>query len=141
MINCFRESIFEAAKKYSNVVLLTTDDLYDKDFGKFFHDRQQNLGHSMANVLAAAVGFVAGTKMPIILFKSEDLLSGMDQLKRLIVDSNLNVKLVGVGKSDNSALLKAMGGIDLCVPENEKNLSECISKMVNSYGPSYLELR
>jgi transketolase C-terminal domain/subunit len=141
MINKFRESIFESAKKYSNVVLLTTDDLYDKDFAKFFHDRQLNLGPGLANALAASVGFAARAKMPFVLFNSCDLLSAMDQVKRLIVEPNLNVKMIGVGKSDNASFLEVMSGIEIVLPSSREELNENISQMVNSYGPSYLELR
>ena len=140
MIEDFRSAVFKCSMKYSNVVLLCADDFYDADYSKSFSSRQVNLGSSVANLVASAVGFAARGKLPLVLFKSGEVLGAMEQIQKLIVEPNLNVKLIGFGGNESLGLFEAVEGLKVDFPEDSDAVVSVINEMMNTYGPAYLNV-
>ena len=141
MLENFRSDISSCAKKYSNVVLICDDDLYDRNFEKSFSARQFHFGKSTANILAAACGLAYVGKLPFVLVKASEILAATDQIKRLIVDPNLNVKIIAVGEGENGEIVSSIEGLNHIVVDNAGDLEKTVFDMANSYGPSYLALK
>ncbi len=141
MIEEFKTGMINSSKKYSNIVLLCEDDLYDVEYSKSFPSRQFHLGSSVRNVIAMAAGFASRGKLPFVLINSDRILASVEEIQKLLVEGNLNVKLIGIGGDSCLSVLNSIDGLEVKSPENAEELSQIVAEFANSYGPSYLALK
>lgn len=120
------DELINLAKKYSNLVLLSSLSAQDSecdDFEKFFSDRFFTFGMAERAMITAAAGFALRGKLPVVVGRGI-LTKAKDQIEKDLCAPNLNVKIIDLEGGSCEGL------------EKFKRLEE----LLGGYGPAFLEL-
>ena len=131
--------LIRLGKNIKNLVVLDTGAIKDSDceeFAKVFPDRYFCFGLAESNMISAAAGFAIAGKLPVIFGNARFLLSrAFDEIYNDICVPNLNVKIVGFGKSETDMqLTKILPNMSVT-----EATDEMLERAVQEYGPAYLK--
>ena len=142
-----KKILLKIAKTNKNLVILNTRSTKLDDFTKFFPNRIFTFGMAEANMVSCSAGFTITGNLPLIIGNAEFLpIKAFDQIYNDICLPNLNIKILGVGKSEL---------IDKLQESYDKNPSSFpfpnlkmrkikdpkdIEEAIKDYGPVYMSI-
>lgn len=130
--------LLKSGKNIKNLVVLDSGAVRNsgcEEFGKFFPDRYFVFGLGESNMISAAAGFAIAGKLPVVFGNARFLLSrAFDEIYNDICVPNLNVKIVGLGKSGvDESLVRVLPNMRFANVENLEG------EIFSEYGPAYLK--
>lgn len=120
-----------------------------------FEKRFVNTGAAEQAALDMACGLAIKGKIPLVYSITPFLLyRGFETIRTYINHEKLNVKLIGSGRnkdyahdgfshngSDDRKIMKTMGNIKMCHPEDVEGMKSVVDQMIVDDNPYYLNLK
>ena len=151
----FGDGVFEAAKKNSEIFVLTADlagSMKIGDFIKTYPERFIQCGIAEANMIGIAAGLTIGGKIPYTTtFANFSTGRVYDQIRQSVAYSNKNVKIcashAGLTLGEDGAthqiledigMMKMLPGMTVIVPADYNQTKIATQAIANYEGPVYL---
>lgn len=126
MIQTFQDDLIQAVNRFSNIVLLYSDDVSVwRSLVNSFKSRTFVFAGT-ESMVGAAAGFALRGKLPLLLMSAKSLTQAYAQIKEMICEPNLNVKILLAGQAD-VAILPGIPNLRL--------LKDGIAQGLEEFGP------
>lgn len=153
----FATTVTELARERTEIVLLDGDNASSSQtemFAAAHPDRFLQMGIAEQNMIGVAAGLCTKGYLPFVnAYACFQVYRGHDQIRALIAQTGLPVKLVGgsagllfgpAGKThqtpDDIAVLRAMPGMTVISPGDDRELRQVVEWSLGYPGPVYLRL-
>lgn len=156
MRNKFINTLFKAAEKDKNIMLLTADLGYTvaEEFMEKLPKQYLNVGIAEQNMTGMAAGMAIEGKMPIIYsIIPFTTMRNFEQIRNDICYQNLNVKIVGVGAGfsygpyahthhalEDMGIMRNLANLVILAPGDPIEAELATKAMLKHKGPVYLRL-
>jgi len=156
MREVFGETLVELGRKNPKIVVLDADmgrSTKVSKFSEYFPQRFFQMGVAEQNMMGVASGLASVGLIPFVVSFAAFIKRGLNQIRVLIAQPNLNVKIVGAysgfsssksGKSHHAiqdiAIMRSMPNVKVVAPVDILEMKAVMHAIVNQKGPVYLRL-
>lgn len=151
------EELVKMAGKYKNFVVLEANVGAGsglQNFARQFPDRYFKFGNSVRVMIAAAAGFVARGKIPLLFaYAIPATGTAWDSIRNFICAQNLNVKIFGLHAGilnaeegvpnqalEDVAIMRSVPNMKVVAPADAAETRQALDVMMLDYGPCYMRL-